>query len=121
MLGASVNKALEEQEIQKALMKQKEKEKDRKKIKKPIQSSDDSNNMMPIDTIPGDTINETNQNNISYNNNYIKNNPKTAIPDKIKNKKHSIHKNEEDLSFNSSKNNINNYPIQENIIINKKK
>ena len=85
MLGDSVNKALEEQERNLAQNnREKNKNRYKKNNKPPSQSSEISNNMMPIDTMPGDTI-EPNQNNISDNITYIKKTqPKKNLPDKTK-------------------------------------
>ena len=125
MLGDSVNKALEEQERNLAQNnREKNKNRYKKNNKPPSQSSEISNNMMPIDTMPGDTI-EPNQNNISDNITYIKKTqPKKNHPDKTKIETRKISNknqspNQNDLSFNSSK--YNNNSIQENNITNKKK
>ena len=125
MFGDDINAALEEQERNKALKKQKEREKNinkNKQIKGNAPISNLSNNMMPIDSIPGDTIEPNIKNNMNNSQkNEIINQSSDKIKNKNKSKKIMIEPSQNISSFNNSNNYKNNNNIQENVIINRKK
>ena len=123
MLGNDVQEALEKQERNKAMKKQIDRERNSNKNKEDkdySQVSNISNNMIPEDSIPGDSI-EFNAIKIKNNKKEVKN----EAPDKNKNKNKAqkIMKdlNPSNSSFNNSNNYINANSMEENIIINKKK
>ena len=118
MLGDSVNAALEEQEKNKAQKRKYEREINKNKYKQKEQSKLTNNNMMPIDEMPGDSI-ETNTNTNKIDINYYKKNKPSKSPindlqDNQSKKTYSKNHGKNETSSNSSNNNssqINNINI----------
>ena len=128
MLEDDINEALEEQEKVSALRRQQEREKRSKKnqqINNSSKYSNEPNKIMPIDTIPGDSI-ETIPNNLNKKLNINNNKKSQSINEFSKNQKvqekskiiniNNNNQNNSSLSLSNTNNSSN-----ENIIINQKK
>ena len=120
MLGNDVYEALEEQEKNEALRKQKEREK-RLNKNNPQNKSFEPKNMMPTDSIPGDSIDPNTNDNSKNKNDLKKNQSKVGKSDEIR-KRSQTNKNNNNNQSNSFINTSNNNnSIPENITITKKK